>query len=163
MRVQLQRDASAGNFAKQLMDIGNGRMEIDESTQCITLPANFCKITERINELVQNVFPNIKQNYKSHQWLSTRAILAAKNIDVNTINFTIQHGILSETTTYKSIDTVENQDEVANYPTEFLNSLDLLGIPQHVLTLKIGVPIILLRNINPPRLCATEPDSQSRK
>ncbi|GFW59162.1 ATP-dependent DNA helicase PIF1 [Trichonephila clavipes] len=119
MRVQLQRDASAGNFAKQLMDIGNGRMEIDESTQCITLPANF----------------------------------SAKNIDVNTINFTIQHGIPSETTTYKSIDTVENQDEVVNYPTEFLNSLDLPGMPPHVLTLKIGVPIILLRNINPPRLC----------
>ncbi|GFU97335.1 ATP-dependent DNA helicase [Trichonephila clavipes] len=119
MCVQLQRDASAGNFAKQLMDIGNGRMEIDESTQCITLPANF----------------------------------SAKNIDVNTINFTIQHGIPSETTTYKSIDAVENQDEVVNYPTEFLNSLDLPGMPPHVLTLKIGVPIILLRNINPSRLC----------
>ncbi|GFW30504.1 ATP-dependent DNA helicase PIF1 [Trichonephila clavipes] len=153
MCVQLQRDASAGNFAKQLMDIGNGRMEIDESTQCITLPANFCKITESIDELVQKVFPNIAQNYKNHQWLSTRAILAAKNIDVNTINFTIQHGIPSETTTYKSIDTVENQDEVVNYPTEFLNSLDLPGMPPHVLTLKIGVPIILLRNINPSRLC----------
>ncbi|GFU70728.1 ATP-dependent DNA helicase [Trichonephila clavipes] len=113
MRVQLQRDASAGNFTKQLMDIGNGRMEIDESTQCITLPANFCKITESIDELVQKVFPNIAQNYKNHPWLSMRAILAAKNIDVNTINFTIQHGIPSETTTYKSIDTVENQDEVA--------------------------------------------------
>ncbi|GFV16612.1 ATP-dependent DNA helicase [Trichonephila clavipes] len=153
MRVQLQRDASVGNFAKQLMDIGNGRMEIDESTQCITLPANFCKITESIDELVQKVFPNIAQIYKNHQWLSTRAILAAKNIDVNTINFTIQHGIPSETTTYKSIDTVENQDEVVNYPTEFLNSLDLSGMPPHVLTLKFGVPIILLRSINPPRLC----------
>ncbi|GFV39383.1 ATP-dependent DNA helicase [Trichonephila clavipes] len=153
MRVQLQRMHRLENFAKQLMNIGNGRMEIDESTQCITLPANFCKITESIDKLVQKVFPNIAQNYKNHQWLSTRAILAAKNIDVNTINFSIQHGIPSETTTYKSIDTVENQDEVVNYPTEFLNSLDLPGMPLHVLTLKIGVPIILLRNINPPRLC----------
>ncbi|GBP30874.1 hypothetical protein EVAR_91615_1 [Eumeta japonica] len=121
--------------------------------QCITLPANFCKITESIDVLKQKVFPNITQNYESHQWLSTRAILAAKNIDVNIINYNIQNEIPGETTTYTSIDTVVNQDQVVNCPTEFLNSLDLLGMPPHVLTLKIGVPIILLRNINPPRLC----------
>jgi ATP-dependent DNA helicase PIF1 len=46
-----------------------------------------------------------------------------------------------------------NHDQVLNYPTEFLNSLDLPGMPPHVLTLTIGVPIILVRNINPPRLC----------
>ncbi|KAJ8879435.1 hypothetical protein PR048_020043 [Dryococelus australis] len=44
----------------------------------------------------------------------------------------------------------------ANYdPTEFLNSLDLPGMPPHMLTLKVDVPIILLRNINPSRLCNT--------
>lgn len=46
-----------------------------------------------------------------------------------------------------------NQEEVANYQTEFLNSLDLPDMPLHVLVLKIGVPIILLRNINLPQLC----------
>ncbi|XP_036332234.1 uncharacterized protein LOC118743575 [Rhagoletis pomonella] len=123
MRVKVQRDTSAGNFAKELIDIGNGRMQIDDSTQCITLSANFCRITESIADLVQKVFTKIAQNYKNHQWLSTCAILAAKNIDVNTINITIQNGIHDETTTYKSIDTVVNQDEVVNYPTKFLNSL----------------------------------------
>ncbi|GFX98436.1 ATP-dependent DNA helicase [Trichonephila clavipes] len=49
--------------------------------------------------------------------------------------------------------TVVNQDESVHYPIEFLNSLDLPGMPPHILSLKIGSPIILLRNINPPQLC----------
>jgi ATP-dependent DNA helicase PIF1 len=93
------------------------------------------------------------QHYNNHQWISERAILAAKNNDVNAINCSIQNEIPGETTTYKSIDTVMNQDEVFSYPIEFLNSLDLPGMPPHVFTLKNVVPFILLRNINPPRLC----------
>jgi ATP-dependent DNA helicase PIF1 len=81
------------------------------------------------------------------------ALLAATNKDVNAINFSILNGIPGEATTYTFIDTVMNQDEVFNFPTEFMNSLDLPGVPPHILSLKIGVPIILLRNINPPRLC----------
>jgi len=46
-----------------------------------------------------------------------------------------------------------NQSKIVIYPTEFLNSLDLPGMPLHILTFKIGVPVILFRNINPPRLC----------
>ena len=42
---------------------------------------------------------------------------------------------------------------MVNYPSEFLNSLDLPGFPPHMLQLKLGVPIILFRNINPPNLC----------
>ena len=45
-----------------------------------------------------------------------------------------------------------NMDEIVNYPIEFFSSLDILRVPQHVLSLKIGAPIIL-RNINTPRMC----------
>lgn len=54
---------------------------------------------------------------------------------------------------YKSIDTVTNEDDVVHYTTEFLNSLDVAGLPPHNLRLKVGVPIIMLRNISQPKLC----------
>ncbi|GFW37132.1 ATP-dependent DNA helicase [Trichonephila clavipes] len=152
MRVQLQQDESSERFAKQLLDIGNRKKKMDESTRCITLPENFCHIVKSTDELIAKVFPNLSQNYKNNQWVSERAILAAKNIDVNLINCSIQNKIPEEETTYKSIDTVVNQDKSVHYPIEFLNSLDLPGMPPHILSLKIGSPIILLRNINPPRL-----------
>lgn len=77
------------------------------------------------------------QNYNDHVWLSERVILAAKNINVNEINYQIQNKIAYQLMTYKSIDSVTNQDDV-NYPTEFLNSLELPGLLPHKLQLKIG-------------------------
>ncbi|XP_076273146.1 uncharacterized protein LOC143204485 [Rhynchophorus ferrugineus] len=80
-------------------------------------------------------------------------ILAAKNIDVNELNFKIQEQITGELRIYKSVDSATNQDDVVNYPPEFLNSLDLPGLPPHNLQLKVGSVVIMLRNINQPRLC----------
>lgn len=34
------------------------------------------------------------------------------------------------------------------YPTEFLNSLKFSSMPDHRLTLKVGCPVMLLRNMN---------------
>ena len=34
-------------------------------------------------------------------------------------------------------------------PTKFLNSLEISGMPPHILKLKIGAPVMVLQNINP--------------
>jgi hypothetical protein len=70
--------------------------------------------------------------------LSERVILAAKNVDVNEINFQIRNTIAGGLMTYKSIDSITNQDNVVNYAMEFLNSLELPGLPPHNLQFKIG-------------------------
>lgn len=148
MRVQLHNDQSADRFSKQLLDIGNGI-----TNGFITLPANFCTILQSKDELIDRVFPNIGQNYRNYDWLRERAILAPKNVHVNAINHQIQEKLPGAVTSYKSVDCAMNQDDAVHYPVEFLNSLEPPGMPPHCLNLKVGSSIMLLRNLNPPKLC----------
>lgn len=153
MRVALQNDKSAEVFSKQLLDIGNGTIPVDASAGLISFPPNFCQYTTSKEELITKVFPNIGANYKKNVWLSERAILAAKNKDVDDLNIKIQSQIAGQLHSFKSIDSITDPDEVVNYPIEFLNSLDLAGMPPHNLQLKVGSVIIMLRNLNQPKLC----------
>lgn len=99
--VQLRNGPSADESSKQLLDIGNGKMPIDRLTGSMTIPANFCSIVHFKEDFIQNVFPNITQQHLNYDWLSERAILAAKNKDVDNLNSSIQHGIKRELITYK--------------------------------------------------------------
>ena len=49
--------------------------------------------------------------------------------------------------TYLSADTVAEEDLHNAYPTDFLNSITLSGMPPHSVTFKVGAPVILLRNL----------------
>lgn len=153
MRVSLQNDPTADVFSKQLIAIGNGEVPVDVTTGLISFASNFCNFVTSKDELICKVFPDIGVNYLNHDWLSGRAILAAKNKDVDEINFKIQNQIGGPMHSFKSVDCVVNEDEATNYPTEFLNSLDLPGVPQHILQLKVGSIVIMLRNLQPPKLC----------
>ncbi|GBP95665.1 hypothetical protein EVAR_67871_1 [Eumeta japonica] len=128
--VALLNDTSAEDFSEQLLTI---------------------------DELINNVFPNIISNYKNNEWLSERAILVAKNKDVDDLNYIIQNKIIGTIHSFKSIDCVTNEDEATNYPIEFLNSLDVPGLPPHNLRLSVGSVVIMLRNINQPKLCNRTP------
>lgn len=153
IRVQLQNDPLAISFSEQLLNIGNGTIPLHGDTQYIKLPENFCNMVNTKDALIESIFPHLQANYINHAWLRERAILAPKNIDVDAINFKIQQSLPGNEILFKSIDTVTDPDEAVNYPVEFLNSLDLPGMPPHNLRLKIGAPIILLRNLNAPKLC----------
>ncbi|XP_069175646.1 uncharacterized protein [Procambarus clarkii] len=137
VRVQQQNDPSAEIFSRQFLEIWNGIVPVDLTSGRISLSHNFRNLVTSKEELVEKVFPNIQNDYEDHDWLSERAILEAKNKDVYELSNIIQSNIQSEAVTYKYVDIVVEADEAVNDPTEFLNSLDLPGIPPHVLQLKI--------------------------
>ena len=81
-----------------------------------------------------------------------RAILTPLNVKVDEINFGIQTTSQATGRTVFSIDKCMNKDEATSYPVEFLNTLNPNGIPAHRLEFKVGSPIMLLRNLYPPKL-----------
>ncbi|GFW33676.1 ATP-dependent DNA helicase [Trichonephila clavipes] len=51
------------------------------------------------------------------------------------------------------MDTIVDTEQSTSYPTEFLNSLELLGVPSQTKPLKLNVPFMLMKNLDAPRLC----------
>jgi ATP-dependent DNA helicase PIF1 len=87
-----------------------------------------------------------------------RNILAPKNTDVDEVNNVILESLSEESHTYLSANSLTPTEEGASvatrvsmdslYLVEFLNILQLSGIANHELELKVRVPILLLCNLN---------------
>jgi ATP-dependent DNA helicase PIF1 len=87
-----------------------------------------------------------------------RNILAPKNTDVYEINNAILESLSEKSHTYLSANSLTPIEEGANvaagvsmdslYLVEFLNTLRFSSIANHELQLKVGMPILLLRNLN---------------
>ncbi|GFV93260.1 ATP-dependent DNA helicase [Trichonephila clavipes] len=82
----------------------------------------------------------------------TKYLFLHLKINLSIINKLLLSQIPENIQIYKSINTICVPKEVVSSPTEFLNSLQLSGVPSHVLELIIGAPNIL-RNHDPPSLC----------
>jgi ATP-dependent DNA helicase PIF1 len=140
-------------FSEWLLKVGEGRIPIINNglnSNSIYIPDDLILPSQNINDLIHFIYPDLLIHFNNSQYLVERAILTPKNVDVYTINNIIMEQFPGEVMEYFSADTIENQnDSEHQYPIEFLNSLTIGGLPPHKLSLKIGSPIILLRNISP--------------
>ena len=110
-------------------------------------------MVKSVDELIDKVFENFSVCYTNRTWLCERAILAPKNVTVREINGNLLQRIPGEESIYKSIDrTTEGNDDII-YSIEVLNSIETVGLCDHEIYLKVGAPIMLLRNIVQPKMC----------
>ena len=149
MRVHLHNDTNAAHFAQTLLTVGNGQVPYEANTHKTTIPSDLAKTTNDIDTLITSIYSDLHANCSNTTWLMERAILAPLNESVSRINGILLTKFPGETKTYYSVDSVKDVDDATLYPTEFLNSLDPAGLPPHTLTLKIGVPLMVVRNLAP--------------
>lgn len=148
--MRLAQDPSEQDFASWLLDIGNGT-SISPLDGTISFPTYMR--APSYEDLIEHVYSDVELG--SHcapppEYFLDRAILAPRNADVSMTNADMLRRLYGEERVFYSCDKAEESGgNAAPYPEEFLRGLEPSGMPPGELHLKIGCPIILLRNLAP--------------
>jgi hypothetical protein len=150
----------ATSFASWLLDVGNGRIgepvtEGDADASWIDIPTRYCieDNEQGLAELIGFIYDQPTLRTPSAITLQQKAIVCPKNETAYIINTKVLEMVEGELTAYASYDIAiptgtTGSEAEALYPPEYLNTFNLTGFPPHHLELKVGVPIMLLRNVN---------------
>ncbi|KAD4384901.1 hypothetical protein E3N88_25069 [Mikania micrantha] len=161
MRLSVGSDAmdmqQTNIFAKWLLDIGEGNVGgMNDGKAKVDIPYDLLinDSDNPLSSLIDFVYPSILQNYKNQEFFRERAILAPKNEVVHEINDRLLSVFPGDEREYLSFDSICQTEHFNDslqeslYSPDFLNSLKISGLPNHRLVLKVGVPVMLLRNID---------------
>ncbi|XP_058783015.1 uncharacterized protein LOC131657660 [Vicia villosa] len=126
------------DFSKWLFQIGEGKLsEPNDGFADIQVPPELLitDYTDPIVSIVNSTYPDFIENYQSNDYLKrvTKDYYSSNTIDRSEIHDTNVIDILTP---------------------EFLSSLTTSGLPNHLIRLKVGTPVMLMRNIDQPEgLC----------
>jgi ATP-dependent DNA helicase PIF1 len=99
--------------------------------------------------MVVSIYPRLHEGQATNKYLRERAILAPRNKEVSLINTMVLSYLPGAQVDFFSANFVKDTEVANTYPSEFLNTLEVSGMPSHKLPLKIGAPVMLLRNLDP--------------
>ncbi|XP_019181363.1 PREDICTED: uncharacterized protein LOC109176378 [Ipomoea nil] len=143
-------------FENWIANIGNGTLGNSRDSEAdFTIPDLFLLRSDDdlIATIVDNTIPSSGRGNEDLSYLKDSAILAPTLDVVDNINKYMNDRNPAEGRTYLNCDSVcksdSNADMLADLHTpEFLNGLRCSGVPNHAFTLKVGSPVMLLRNID---------------
>lgn len=159
MRLTVESDPaevdSIKEFSDWILQLGDGKLsEPNDGEATIDIPEDMLLLDSfhPIDSIANCIYPNLLQNLNDPTFFRERAILCPTNDDVNEVNNHIMDLLPGDIKEYLSSDKICDSDTSterdADISTEFLNSVKCSGVPNHVLRLKLGVPVMLIRNID---------------
>ncbi|KAK4515822.1 uncharacterized protein ATC70_010779 [Mucor velutinosus] len=161
MRVQQALEDNNQDLANQIQQFSSYLLQIGErKVRTVTLfgdiPSDFVRIPDEMYfnstnllDLLAAVFPNISNSLTIDQYFAKRVILTPKNQDVSVINNLLLDNLPGRKFTYYSYDQVCDPQFRMQVPLELLNSIESGSLPPHALALRVGSPIMILRNLDP--------------
>ncbi|EAU86521.2 transcriptional factor B3 [Coprinopsis cinerea okayama7 len=146
MRLDAQDPSSIG-FAQWLIDVGHGQNLSDDNH--LDFPQDMRSPSS--NSLINFIYPGIDSpTPPPAQYFLDRMILAPRNADVSDLNEGILDKMAGQKRTYVSADELLTESSASHpVPIEFLRTVNASGLPPGELSMKLGSPLILLRNLSP--------------
>ncbi|XP_076918202.1 uncharacterized protein LOC143578525 [Bidens hawaiensis] len=154
---QMSNTLEIKQFADWLLDIGQGNLGgPNDGEATITIPEDLLikDSLDPMSDLIDFVYPSMLDRFNDLTYFQERALLAPLNDVVQEINDRILAYFPGQEMEYLSSDSIDKVESVSEdfdpalYSPDFLNGIKMSGMPNHRLLLKVGVPIMLLRNIN---------------
>ena len=153
MRVTLMgNDENTKRFCETLLKVGEGKIPINSNGE-LGIPEGFGIVLSLYDSLLNIVYPEFVQKCMDPNYLSERTILAPFNDMVDKVNYRILARLPDAQRQYLSVDTPVHNSQVVEFQAELLHPQQPSGIPSHVINLKVSAPIMLLCNLDAPRLC----------
>ncbi|XP_073022258.1 uncharacterized protein [Primulina eburnea] len=132
----------------EIVEQNDGYATIDIPDELLIKDCN-----DSIAAIVESTYPSLDNNFNNNAYFQQRAILAPTLDVVQSINeymISLNHLegrlYLSSDTTCQSDRNVDLLNDL--HTPEFLNGIRCSGVPNHELNLKVGNPVMLLRNID---------------
>ncbi|GKA64671.1 ATP-dependent DNA helicase PIF1-like protein [Tanacetum coccineum] len=149
-------------FAEWILKVGDGELgEENDGEVEIDVPEEILidQADDPVAAIVDFTYPNILDNIHDPSYFKEKAVLTPTNEVVDNINEHLLDKFPGEEMVYLSCDSVDKTErhdaiDKSIFSPEFINGLKFSGVPNHRLALKVGVPVMLLRNIDQPNgLC----------
>ncbi|KAL2993105.1 hypothetical protein AAZX31_10G089500 [Glycine max] len=132
MRLEANIDATdreeTSAFAQWILDIGDGIVrQQNDGYGSIEIPKDLLitEYNDPLYAIVNSTFPNLSHHHTNPEYFQSTTILASTNETVQQVN-----------------------DYILSLIPEFLNSLTTSDLLNHNIKIKIGSPIMLLRNLD---------------
>ena len=140
------RDSSE-QFRNFLLSVGNG-----STGENVIIPPNLIVPKDQMISKVFGDALEVGDTTERHR----RVLLCSNNRACADLNTEILNRTPGREVPYYSTDSILDTEQINGdprvvYPPGFINTFNPASIPQHELRLKVGVPVMLLRNINVER------------
>jgi len=154
----LQREIAL--FSDWVLDLGEGKLpavarDDDIGSTWVEIPEDLLIRTEgnHIAAIVDPIYVDFASKFQDSVYLHQRAILAPTNDIADEINAHVLAMVPTEGYEYLSSDSKSSpvgfaREDDLFYPPEVLHAISVPNFPTHRLFLKIGAPIMLLKNLS---------------